>query len=425
MIPTQLAIQKGEWVTVQAFDVQKAFDSTPPDILKRKAEKYGIKGSELTFLNSYMTGRSQIGKVNGTLSEIAPQMIGCPQGGNLSCGAYILFNNDLPRAVTGASVTMYSDDTTCVIKTSTRKHNIDRSNQTLSEVGDWFVNNRLTLNVGKTLYMTFNKNSKAEDLNLPLSIGNTFINRVGQGAATETTKLLGLILDQQLSFRHHYDKVLGKVRAACFALRSIKNLIQHKERLLVYRALVESHMRYCITIWGPKMNKKQTKNLLILQKRAIRNVAGKAHNAHTDPLFRRYKILKFPDLMKRECVIWVFKAKNNILPETVCNLIMEDNTANGRVTRTQTNNKIPRNTKETETLRLMKQEWNSLPSDIRDSEDFESFKQLTLKYYLNRYETVCDRKDCEECTETRAFYEMCKQDTDLANLGISSQGYIN
>ena len=399
IIPMQLNINKGQYVTMLCFDCRKAFDCLNEHILANKVTKYGIKGNEAAFLKSYMTNRCQIGKLNGELSTIRQQKIGCPQGGVLSCVSYILYNNDIPRAVENARTIMYSDDTTCIIETDNKEENAKISNKTLEKVGNWFTNNRLTLNTQKTLYMTFHKKDK--NLDLPLYIRDEKITRVGRDKINETTKLLGLILDQNLSFKQHYQHVLGKVRAACFALKTIKHFVRWKERLMIYRSLVESNLRYCVILWGPFLTQKQLKTLETLQKRAVRNVAGMQYNAHTDPLFSRYKILRFRELLQREYILWVFRAKNGLLPAKSTELILNDAASDYACTRSK-EHKLARNTAEVPTICEMKREWNTLPDHILETKDPNLFKTLTLGHYLNKYNSICNRKDCIECTTLKA-----------------------
>ena len=56
-------------------------------------------------------------------------------------------------------------------------------------------------------------------------------------------------------------------------------------------------MEFGILAWGgagPGKLKKISK----LQKKCVRNIVGKSHRSHTDPIFSKLKILKFEDLLK-------------------------------------------------------------------------------------------------------------------------------
>ena len=51
------------------LDLQKAFDSIDHDILLKKLDLYGLEKSALNLLKSYLTNRTQMCFVNGTLSS--------------------------------------------------------------------------------------------------------------------------------------------------------------------------------------------------------------------------------------------------------------------------------------------------------------------------------------------------------------------
>ena len=53
---------------------------------------------------------------------------------------------------------------------------------------------------------------------------------------------------------------------------------------------------------------------MLLQKKAIRNIAKASYLDHTHPLFVQYKCLKFLDIVKLKTLIIIYKAKNNMLP---------------------------------------------------------------------------------------------------------------
>ncbi len=54
---------------VVQIDLKKAFDTVDHQIFLRKLELYGVKGQALSFLNSYLSDRSQKCQINGFLSS--------------------------------------------------------------------------------------------------------------------------------------------------------------------------------------------------------------------------------------------------------------------------------------------------------------------------------------------------------------------
>ena len=79
--------------------LKKAFDTIDHQILCRKLEFYGIPHRELAWFGSYLLNRVQYYRVNGVDSQIENINIGVPQGSCLGPLLFLVYINDLPRAV--------------------------------------------------------------------------------------------------------------------------------------------------------------------------------------------------------------------------------------------------------------------------------------------------------------------------------------
>ncbi|CAH0550698.1 unnamed protein product [Brassicogethes aeneus] len=120
--------------------------------------RYGIRGTVLTHFESYLTNRKQIVKIsseNGLefSSNIVDLKKGVPQGSILGPLLFILYVNDLPQC--HDNIFMYADDTTAIFKSSTIGYLISNIVLTQKNIFQWFQDNGLELNVGKTQYIKF------------------------------------------------------------------------------------------------------------------------------------------------------------------------------------------------------------------------------------------------------------------------------
>ena len=82
------------------------------------------------------------------------------------------------------------------------------------------------------------------------------------------TKSLEIIIDQGLNWEEQFKAIKAKVRGGLASLKTLKNIVSQSQLSNVYRALVESHIRYADVIWGSISNSK-IESLQRFQDRAI------------------------------------------------------------------------------------------------------------------------------------------------------------
>ena len=119
---------------------------------------------------------------------------------------FIIYINDFPNASKFFQFIMYADDTTlsCCVDTI-QSNNINKViSEELSELNNWLVTNKLSLNINTTKYMQFHKASKHVPY-LHLQINNNEISRV------DTFNFLGLQMNDNLKWNTHIDQVSPKM----------------------------------------------------------------------------------------------------------------------------------------------------------------------------------------------------------------------
>ena len=218
-----------------AIDLTKAFDSICHNLLLAKLHAYGVSQGAMKFLQSYLSNRQQRVKVNGVLSDWSPVLCGVPQGSLLGPLLFNIFINDLNFVTRIASLRLYADDTTTYTSAANTTALELSFNQDLQKLSTWFSSNYLTVNHSKTQAMILG-NFNYQPV---LSIGNSIIE------IESFLEILGVHIDNKLSFKAYVSAILKKVYAKIGALRRLKRLVPPDIALILYKCYILPHLEYC------------------------------------------------------------------------------------------------------------------------------------------------------------------------------------
>ena len=133
-------------------------------------ERYGLRGMVLDWFRSYLSNRKIRVKCKPTstgqteVSEEYPIEYGTPQGGCLGPLIFLIFCNDLRLNVQYLYSVQFADDTTLIIAHKNHVYLKYCIESDLEIVQDWFNANKLTLNLTKTTYMTFQRKTSRKQI---------------------------------------------------------------------------------------------------------------------------------------------------------------------------------------------------------------------------------------------------------------------
>ena len=102
---------------------------------------------------SYLYGRSQRVKVNGSLSAYEVILTGVPQGSLLGPLLFLIFVNDLPLSLKHTDSILYADDTVIYTKGKTAIEMAEKIKSDLVNLDTWCKQNNTLMNPTKTKLM--------------------------------------------------------------------------------------------------------------------------------------------------------------------------------------------------------------------------------------------------------------------------------
>lgn len=285
------------------LDLQKAFDLVKHEILLEKLHHYGIRGSLLSLVRSFLFNRKQYVIINNSKSDILPIRIGTPQGSILSPLLFLIFINDIVNSSNILKFNLFADDTCIYLNHSNIQDLFSTFNIELGKISLWIKANKLSLNVKKSAYLLFSGRKLLPNELPVLRIFDEPIVRLTE------TKFLGLIIDHQVNWKSHAAYVHSKVSRMIGVLYKIRKMLTKSALKTIYYSLIYPHYRYGIIFWG-SVNRCDFSKLFRAQKKVIRYIEGANRFAHSEPLFKTNKILKLEEIKTIEICKFIFNDLN-------------------------------------------------------------------------------------------------------------------
>ena len=106
-------------------------------------------------------------------------------------------------------------------------------------VTKWFYENHMALNAGKCHFMCLGKDTSNE----------TFIFKGLVMKNSKEQKILGVTIDNKLTFKSHIKNLCKQASQKIGALSGLSNHLNYSQKRLILNSLVKSQFSYCPLVW--------------------------------------------------------------------------------------------------------------------------------------------------------------------------------
>ena len=373
-------------VTILALlDLSAAFDTVDHDILlQRLTRTYGIGGTVLRWIRSFLTGRVQIVNYAGKRSVTSTLTCGVPQGSVSGPILFNLYTADVIRIAQsfGVSVHSYADDLQlnvhCRAEDSVAA--VMRVTVCIEAIDKWFGSNRLKMNPEKTQLIWLGSRQQFCVLIItPVRLHNGTVIVPSSSALN-----LGVIFDSQLTMAEHVNSITRSCFYQLRQLHFIRRCVSQDAAKALVHAFISSRVDYCNSLLFGATDQ-VIRRLQAVMNAAARLIVGLRRSDHITPALRdTLHWLPVKQRIVYKIALLVYKCRHGMAPSYLsdyCTALTATNLHHELRSTTRSALYQPRTRTRTLGPRSFRSSgpaiWNSLPVTVTDS-------SLTLNLFKSR-----------------------------------------
>lgn len=259
---------------VLAIDLSKAFDCLKHDVILESLQNLGVNHD---IFRNYLQYRSQFVSVGKVASDLSSLSVGVPQGSILGPLLFIIALHDI-ESVIDSSLHAFADDIStwkCGNHWGTLRQGLEVLGRNLQV---YLAYKGLQVNVIKCNLIVIGR----QNLTDVRSNDTLSINFLGKQIVERPEfKLLGVTIDNKLSFSSHVTNLLAKCQQNISFLWRTASSLDLKYRKLLANAIVNPHLDYCSSVFHLFLSKQDCQKIESMQYKLMRFVCATPRQEYT------------------------------------------------------------------------------------------------------------------------------------------------
>ena len=274
------ALQERTWdawrerkvLSLVSFDVKGAFNGVNREVLLRRLRERRVPETLVRWVGDFCQKRKATVMLNGHNTPIVElEAAGIPQGSPLSPILFLFFNANLVQNVINKhqGAIAFVDDYTAWVTGPTAAENTRKLHERFVPRAEaWEESRGATFQPEKTAFIHFTRNKKRlDETPVPLIVRDCPVR------PSDSVKVLGVILDQELRYKHHMARVAKRGTRAVMALKRLKALRPSTARQLFATTVVPT-VDYASFIWSSHQTSSMIRILQPIQRMAAQAIVG-------------------------------------------------------------------------------------------------------------------------------------------------------
>lgn len=189
----------------------------------------------------------------------------------------------------------------------------------LARVCEWLCKNSMSINVGKTKCMVMGKPRFKEEAEAQQTV-----RLMGSNLEwVRKYKYLGVILDNNLSFKEHVEYINSKMAKQVNLLYKLRKVISKSGKELLFKTILVPHLRYCSAVLT-MANKKDIASIQRNFNRGMRAVLNKRRSENVSGMLKELGYLPVESEVQRDVLTFIYRLEQKQLPKYLEGLVRKN-----------------------------------------------------------------------------------------------------